>query len=73
MIKFKSIYAGPAGVYQPGESAQLSDKEEKALIAGGYAEPDEPGAPKRNRNKRETAVDPATSGEGNGTEQAIET
>lgn len=72
MIRLKTIYAGANGVCQPGQTITLSDAEEKSLIAGGYAEPAEPGAPKRNRNKRETAVDPgATGGEG-GPETATE-
>jgi hypothetical protein len=38
-IKLITLYAGPFGVIQPGEVADLPQAEAQALIAGGYAKP----------------------------------
>ena len=37
-LRMKTIYAGPLGNCQPGETAEFTSKEGKALVAGGFAE-----------------------------------
>lgn len=56
-LRMKTIYAGPAGNYQPGELAEFGTKEGKALVEGGFAE--EIGRAERRSPTRETATPPA--------------
>lgn len=61
-LRMKTIYAGPAGNYQPGDLAEFAAKEGKVLVEGGYAE--ELGKPERRSPPapspvRETATPPA--------------
>lgn len=37
-IQMKTLLAGPAGVWQPGEIVTVSVETGKALVAGGFAE-----------------------------------
>lgn len=37
-VRMKTIYAGPLGNYQPGDTAEFASKEGKALVAGGFAD-----------------------------------
>lgn len=41
-IQAKSIIAGPQGVIQPGQLADLPDEQAYELVAGGYATCAEP-------------------------------
>ncbi|WP_289294516.1 hypothetical protein [uncultured Reyranella sp.] len=52
----KSIYAGPAGNYQPGDLADFAGPEGRALVEGGFAE--EVGRPDRERRSRAAPVQP---------------
>lgn len=38
-VKLRTLMAGPAGVFQPGQVLTVSTETGQALIAGGYAEP----------------------------------
>ncbi len=39
-VRLKTLYAGPAGIIQPGELAALPDQEASHLIERGYASPE---------------------------------
>lgn len=59
MIRMKTLYAGPSGVFSAGQVADLPRAEEKALIDGGYAEPIAADAPPtKGKRKPETAANP---------------
>lgn len=64
-IRMKTLAAGPAGVYRPGQEVDLPADEARALIEGGYAEavgkvretaavepPEEAVMPKKTRKRR---------------------
>lgn len=36
-VRMKSLYAGPLGCFQPGDTTRLEDNEADALIDGKYA------------------------------------
>lgn len=36
-VQLKTIYAGPTGVRQPGDTIEVSDAEGQALVDGKYA------------------------------------
>ena len=38
-VKMRSLSAGPDGVFEPGSVVEVSRKEAKELIAGGFATP----------------------------------
>lgn len=50
-IKMRTLMAGPDGTFQPGQTRDVSAKQAKALIDGGFAE-------RVQTPKRETATDP---------------
>ena len=60
MIRFKTRYGGPRGNFRPGEVKSLSEKEEAALIRGGFAEAveeeKEPKPEKKKIERPETAT-----------------
>lgn len=54
-VKMNTVSAGPEGTAQIGEVIEVSAKEGKDLIAGGYASPVAEPAPRR-KEKSETAT-----------------
>lgn len=39
-VRLKTIYAGPAGIFEAGALVTLTDAEAAGLISGGYASPE---------------------------------
>jgi hypothetical protein len=63
-IRLKSIYAGPSGTHQPGETVEVARESGAALCAGGYGEeiaPDPTGRPKRKPKRKATKGAPETA------------
>jgi hypothetical protein len=41
-VRLKTLYAGPAGIYQPGAVVPFQDSEAEALVSAGYASREDP-------------------------------
>lgn len=55
-VRLKSVYAGPAGCFQPGSEHDFPEQEAKQLVAGGYAESlEQPKESARKKSEPETA------------------
>jgi hypothetical protein len=37
-VRYKTLAAGPGGVYRPGDEAEVTEQLGKQLVSGGYAD-----------------------------------